>query len=326
MSGQAHAFWVTGPGTGAILPEPLAEPRPGEVTVRACWSGISRGTESLVFAGRVPPSEWERMRAPFQAGAFPAPVKYGYASVGLVEAGPAELLGRHVFVLFPHQTRYHVPASAVRVVPDNVPPSRAVLAANLETAVNGIWDAAVQPGDRVTVIGGGTVGCLVTWLAARIPGCEVTLVDVNPARAGIADSLGAAFATPETAIEGADIVIHASGHPAGLALGLRLAGLEARVVEMSWYGDTPVPLALGGAFHARRLSILSSQVGRLPATHQARWDYDRRMQLALRLLQEPALEALITGEDDFDALPAVMARLTAAPGNALCHRIRYSQD
>ena len=291
--------------------------------MRALFSGVSRGTEALVFQGRVPASEHDRMRAPFQEGAFPAPVKYGYASVGTVERGPRALEGRRVFTLYPHQTRYVVPQGCVTVLPDDVPPQRAVLAANLETAINGVWDARPHVGDRVAVVGAGTVGCLVAWIAARIAGCDVELVDVNPQRKSIAGALGVRFAEPASAAEGADVVIHASGAASGLALALRLAAFEAVIVELSWYGDQAVPVALGEGFHTRRLTLKSSQVGSVAATQRARWDTTRRMQLALSMLADPALDALITGESDFDALPEVMATLASAPGDTLCHRIRY---
>jgi threonine dehydrogenase-like Zn-dependent dehydrogenase len=323
MTAAARAFWITAPGQGEIRDETLPPAGPGDAVVRARFSGISRGTESLVFAGRVPESEWARMRAPFQAGDFPAPLKYGYSSVGVVEAGPQALCGRTVFVLHPHQTRYVVPADWLHVVPDGVPPARAVLAANLETALNGVWDADIRPGDRVAVVGGGTVGCGVAWLAARIAGCEVELVDVDPARAAVAHALGVAFATPESAAREADVVVHASGAPEGLRLALDLAGDEARVTELSWFGDREVTLPLGGAFHARRLQLVSSQVGRVAAVRRARWDTRRRLALALRLLQDPVLDVLITGESPFEDLPQAMARLASAPGGALCHRIRY---
>jgi threonine dehydrogenase-like Zn-dependent dehydrogenase len=263
------------------------------------------------------------MRAPFQAGAFPAPVKYGYASVGEVERGPRELIGRQVFALYPHQTRYLVPAASVFLLPDALPSARAVLAANVETAINGLWDARPHVGDRIAVIGAGTVGCLIAWIAGQIAGCDVELIDINPRRAALADALGVRFARPEQAADDADVVIHASGSPAGLALALRIAGFEATIVEMSWYGDHAVPLALGEGFHARRLTLASSQVGRVAASQRSRWDTRRRMHLALTLLTDDALDVLITGESPFDALPQVMAELAAAPGDALCHRIRY---
>ncbi len=324
MPDEARAFWVAAPGRGEIREEALRPPGEGEVVISALYSGISRGTEALVFSGRVPPSEWDRMRAPFQEGTFPAPVKYGYSMVGRVEHGPDALTGRIVFVLHPHQTRFIVPAGDVHVLTDGIDPRRVVLAANLETALNGVWDAMPHLGDRIAVIGAGTVGCLAAWLLSRIPGCDVELIDINPRRAAVALALGVRFAEPPAAAVDADLVIHASGAPEGLELALRVAGVEARIVELSWYGDRTVPLSLGSAFHARRLTIASSQVGRIPPSQRARWDNRRRMQLVLALLRDPHLDALISGESPFEELPEVMATLAQAPGDTLCHRIRYS--
>jgi len=322
----ADAYWLLAPGLGGIRSEPLPGSEPGDALVRTLFSGISRGTESLVFRGEVPPSEYQDMRAPFQVGDFPGPVKYGYSSVGVVETGPEDLLGGLVFCLYPHQTRYRVPARALHPLPEGVPPGRAVLAANLETAVNGFWDAAPRVGDRIAVIGGGTLGCLVAWLAGRIPGCQVELIDTNPRRASIAKALGVTFAAPESATPEADRVIHASGAPAGLALGLALAGFEAMVLELSWYGTRQVALPLGESFHRRRLTLRSSQVGSVATAQRARWDHRRRLGLALSLLTDPALDRLITGEDAFADLPEVQARLARDPGDTLMHRIRYDSS
>jgi threonine dehydrogenase-like Zn-dependent dehydrogenase len=331
----ARAFWIVEPGRGAIHEERLAPPGPGEVLVRAEFSGISRGTESLVFGGHVPPSEYDRMRAPFQSGDFPAPVKYGYCSVGVVEDGDAGWRDARIFALYPHQTRYVIPSTAANRIPDAVPSGRAVLAANMETAVNGCWDADPQKSDRVTVIGAGTVGCLVAWVVQATIGCDVELVDINPDRAAIAERLGVRFVgtaltphgtsgadTPRPTIE-RTILIHTSGSEAGLRMALDLAAPDGTIVEMSWFGDRQVALPLGGAFHSRRLTIKSSQVGSLPPARRAEWDYRRRLALALDLLTDPVHDVLISGESPFDDLPAVMPRLLAAPGGTLCHRIRY---
>jgi NADPH:quinone reductase-like Zn-dependent oxidoreductase len=320
---RARAFWLAEPGRGEIRTEPLPAPAAGEAVVRTLYSGISRGTESLVFLGKVPESEHARMRAPFQAGEFPAPVKYGYCNVGLVERGPPAVEGRHVFCLYPHQTRYVVPATALTVLPDDVPPARAVLAANLETAVNALWDASPRIGDRIGVVGAGTVGCLVAWLAARIVGAEVELIDVDPRKTAVAAALGVPFRSPEAAARDLDVVLHTSAAATGLATALELAGFEATVVELSWYGASAPAIPLGGAFHSRRLTLKSSQVGSVASAQRARWDYSRRMALVLRLLAHAELDALISGESRFDELPAVLARLATAPGYTLCHRIVY---
>ena len=318
----ASRFEVQTPLRGALVETPLPAPGDGEVLVRSLYSGISRGTEGLVFRGEVPPSQYQAMRAPFQVGEFPGPVAYGYMNVGEVIDGPAALVGRPVFCLHPHQDYYVVPADAVVPLPTAVPAARAVLAANMETAVNGVWDGAPGPGDRINVIGAGVIGHLVAWLCTAIPGTRVTLVDTLPQRRDSAAALGLTFATtpPE---EPADLAFHASGSAEGLRTALEHTAMEATVVELSWYGDRAVPTPLGEAFHARRLQLRSSQVGHVPPHRAPRWSHRRRMELALALLEEPALDSLITGESPFTALPEIMQSLSASPAGNLCHRIRY---
>jgi NADPH:quinone reductase-like Zn-dependent oxidoreductase len=313
----AHAFWLSAPGLGEIRPVTLPEPGSDDVVVRALRSGVSRGTETLAFRGAVPP------RAPFQEGEFPGPVKYGYLSVGAVEEGPAELRGRTVFCLYPHQTAYVVPAGAVTVVPDDVPLSRAVLAGTVETAVNALWDAAPLVGDRVAVVGAGMVGCCVARLLARFPAVEVTLVDVDASRADVAAALGVGFARPEDAVGGCDLVVHTSATSAGLQRSLELLAPEATVLDLSWYGDDEVRLSLGGAFHSGRLGLRASQVGTLSPARSGRRTTGDRLALALELLRDDAFDALLSGESRFEDLPAVMARLAAGDLPALCHTITY---
>jgi threonine dehydrogenase-like Zn-dependent dehydrogenase len=323
MEPTARAFWLASPGHGEIRDVALPAPAEGEVLVRTLFSGVSRGTETLVFRGGVPESQHASMRAPFQDGDFPAPVKYGYLSVGRVEEGPASLLGRTVFCLYPHQTRYVVPVSAVTVVPDAVPASRAVLAGTVETAVNALWDAAPLIGDRIAVVGGGMVGCSVAALLARFPGVRVQLVDADPARADIARALGVDFALPEDADGERDLVVHASATEAGLTRSLELLAQEGTVLELSWYGDRRVSLPLGEAFHSRRLVVRSSQVGSVSPRARTGRTYADRLALALELLAEPAFDALITGECGFDELPDVMAKLASGSMPGLCHRVVY---
>ena len=312
------------PGRADIRDEPLPPLADGQVRVRTLHTGVSRGTEGLVFRGEVPASESQRMRAPFQSGEFPGPVKYGYVNVGVVEAGPADLLGRTVFCLYPHQTVYQVPADAVTPLPYGVPSARAVLAANLETAINALWDAAPRLGDRIAVVGGGTLGLLVAWLAARLPGCEVQVVDTEVGRAEVAAALGAGFALPMDARTDADLVVHTSGQGAGLATALRLAAFEATVLELSWYGNRAVPVPLGEAFHSQRLTLKSSQVGQVATAQRGRWSHRRRLELALSLLTDPVLDRLITHSAPFHELPQVLERLSTGAPDTLCHRIDYS--
>jgi threonine dehydrogenase-like Zn-dependent dehydrogenase len=321
--GTAAAFWVTEPGRGQIRPVRLPEPGPDDVLVRTLRTGVSRGTETLVFGGHVPESQYATMRAPFQEGDFPGPVRYGYLNVGVVERGPGALVGRTVFCLYPHQTAYVVPAAAVTLVPEGVPAARAVLAGTVETAVNALWDARPLIGDRVAVVGAGMVGCCVARLLASMPGVTVTLIDVDESRSAVAAALGAGFALPGDATGGLELVVHTSGTSAGLQTSLELLAPDGEVLELSWYGDAPVSVSLGGSFHARRLAIRASQVGAVAAARRGRRTHAERLALALDLLLDPAFDVLLTGESRFEDLPEVMAELAQGATRTLCRSIIY---
>ena len=325
---ECAAFWVTQPGRGEIRTERLLPPVEGEILVRTVHSGISRGTESLVYNGRVPVSQYDQMRCPFQAGTFPGPVKYGYASVGVVEAvGPgvaSDWLAERVFCLHPHQDKYNVAVGDVVRIPAEVPDCRAVLAANMETAVNGLWDAGPLIGDRVAVVGAGAVGCLAATLAGGIPGLRAELVDVNLSREEIAAQLGVGFATPAEATGNADIVLHASGREGGLRTSLSLAGFEGRVVELSWFGDGAIRVPLGAEFHSKRLSIVASQVGHVAPARRARRTRSERLSFALSLLADPRYDCLVSEPCSFADLPVVMAGLAGGAGDIVCQTVSYS--
>jgi NADPH:quinone reductase-like Zn-dependent oxidoreductase len=323
----AHALYYVGTRHAIIRDVDnsvqLASQSAPSVLIRTLYSGISRGTERLVFEGRLPPSEWQRMRAPFQEGEFPFPVKYGYAAVGVVVAGPAEMLGRTVFALHPHQDRFQLPANAVLPLPVGVPPLRATLAANMETALNALWDSELKADDTATVIGAGVLGCLIAYLLAR-QGRAVTLVDIVPDRAAIATSLGVRFASPEEAPKGAQVIFHTSASQAGLCLALNIAGFEARIVEASWYGDHEVALPLGAAFHSQRLRIISSQVGHVAPAFRADTSHRARLAKALTLLDDARLDALITEIIPFDAAPEALSRILAPAAPGLFTAIHYN--
>lgn len=321
----ARAIWYARKDVAELRAAPLPRPQPGEAQVRTLFSGISRGTERLVFHGAVGQSEWERMRGPNQEGAFPFPVKYGYCATGVVEVGPGDLVGKTVFCLHPHQDFFNVPVAALVPVPDEVPARRATLTANMETALNALWDGGAGPGDRIVVVGAGVVGLLVTSLAARLPGAEVTTVDVDAARRPLVEALGARFALPGEAPGDADLVLHASATAAGLATAINCAGFEGTIVEMSWYGDKPVQVDLGGAFHSRRLRIVSSQVGHVATSRRPRWTYRRRVEAAVRLLALPALDQLVAEEIAFEDAPRELPRILAASAHGLAPVIRYPQ-
>ncbi|KIQ03479.1 dehydrogenase [Agrobacterium tumefaciens] len=319
----ARALWIESAGQCAMKDENLRSAlEPHEVLVRSLYSGISRGTESLVFNGGVPQSEFDRMRGPHMIGDFTFPLKYGYSSVGMIEDGPAELLGRPVFCLHPHQDFFVTTQDMVTPLPDNLEPERAVLAANMETALNIVWDALIQPGDRVAVFGSGVVGTLVASLSSRIAGTETTLVDVNPDRRKHVEAMDIRFVEAGDLDGEFDVLINASASSAALANAIEHAGTEGRIVEASWYGEGTVTIPLGGAFHSKRLSLVSSQVGSIPAFRKARWTFGRRMAKALELLRDDRLDHLISGETSFDDLAAGYPRILSSQ-DTLCHRIRY---
>lgn len=326
MAHDAHAFWIRASGIGEIRPVRVADPSDGQVLVRTLKTGISRGTESLVFRGSVPLSQQDTMRAPFQEGEFAFPVKYGYLNVGVIEDGPAHLRGRSAFCLYPHQTSFVVDASAVTVLPDDVPADRAVLTGTVETAINALWDARPLIGDRVSVVGAGMVGCAVARLLAGFPGVSVELVDVNPHRAAVADALGVAFALPSAAQDGRDLVIHASATSAGLQTSLDLLASEATVIDLSWYGDQTVTVSLGGAFHSRRLGVRASQVGHVSPSVAGRRTSSDRLALAAELLRDDAFDALLTGHSPFADLPDTMRRVSTGELPAICHVIDFPED
>lgn len=318
----AKALWIVGQAQAEIRPESIDPPGDGAVLVTTLFSGVSRGTERLVAEGRVPESARGDMRAPFQAGDFPFPVKYGYAAVGVVTHGPQDLQDLTVFCLHPHQDRFVVPATAVHPVPAAVPPARAVLAANMETALTIVWDAEIAPGDRVAVIGAGVVGLLCAHIARSIAGTDVTLVDVDPAKKAVADDLGLSFRLADAAPVEQDVVIHASASEAGLRTAIGCAAFEGLIVEASWYGDRTVSVPLGGRFHSHRLRIVSSQVGHVPAGRSRRWPYSRRLAVALSLLSDPRLDRLVAARSPFETAAEDHPRVVAAP-DTLCHVYQY---
>ncbi|MFT4096231.1 MAG: zinc-binding alcohol dehydrogenase [Rhodoblastus sp.] len=312
----ARALWHVAPGRAELRAHALPAPGEGEILARTLFSAISRGTERLIFNGGVPESEYAAMRGPLQDGDFPYPVKYGYCAVARIEAGPRDLVGRTVFAMHPHQDFFVAPVSLVAPVPNPVPLARAVLAANMETALNALWDSGAGPGDRIAIFGGGAVGLLIAFLSAGLPGADVTLIDPEASRASIADAFGARFSANADAVRDADVVFHASATSAGLSAAIAACGNEARLVEMSWYGDRAVEAPLGGAFHAKRLQIVASQVGQVSPSHRPRWSHARRLAKALDLLCDARLDMLIGERVPFLRLADEMPHLLApgAPG------------
>jgi threonine dehydrogenase-like Zn-dependent dehydrogenase len=307
---EARALWTVSPGQAELRSESLPPPSPGEVQVESWYSGISRGTERLVFHGLVPLSEQQRMRAPFQQGEFTGPVKYGYANVGrIVSPGPRH--GQMVFSLFPHQDRFNIPETAAHPIPDGLPPRRAILAANMETALNAVWDAQPMLGDAISVVGVGLVGSLLCALLGRIPGVNLEAVDTNAGAGQRVAQLGARFAPPGEACADRDLVFHTSASEQGLRHALQTCRNGGKIVELSWYGSREVKLPLGADFHSRRLQLVSSQVS-VVSEKKPGWTYSRRMALALDLLADQRLDALMGPTVSFDALADDFAGLLTA--------------
>ncbi len=321
---SARALWYEAPHRARLRAETLRKPRADELLVETRWSALSRGTERLVFSGLVNPANGARMRAPMQDGDFPFPVKYGYCTVGQVVEGDSAFLGRDVFVLHPHQDRFVVGKDDVVLVPDAVPARRATLAASMETALNALWDSGAGAGDRIVVVGAGLIGLLIAFLAAGLPGAEVTAVDPDPARGALATAFGARFSTDSATVGEADVVFHTSASSAGLTDAIACCAMEASLVEVSWYGDTAVTVCLGGAFHAKRLRLVSSQVGALPPLRVARWTHTRRLMKALDLLADPRLDALISEEVAFADLPGALGRILGGDPAGVATVVRYS--
>jgi threonine dehydrogenase-like Zn-dependent dehydrogenase len=319
----ALALWYVAPRKVELREERLSAPETGEVRVRALWGAISRGTEALVFNGCVPTAEFDRMRSPHMGGKFPFPVKYGYSVVGSIELGPEQLIGRPAFVLHPHQTLFNVPLRNVMPLSDSLPVQRAVMAANMETALNAVWDGTPAPADRVAVVGAGTVGILVAFLCSSLAAAEVTLIDVEPTRAEIARKLGIAFASPHDSPVDCDVVFHASATTSGLSTALACAGVETKIIELSWYGNRSVEAPLGAAFHSQRLRLISSQVGEVARSHRARRTRERRLAAALELLLDERLDALLSPPMSFSELPTRLAGVLDAKNSVICQVINY---
>lgn len=312
----ARALWLDAPGRAVLrdteLP-PLAE---GWSRLQAIASAISPGTERLVATGRVPAEVAETMRCPYMEGAFPFPVKYGYSLVGRLDDG------RIAHVLHPHQEVAHVRTADLRIVPDDVPPERATLAANLETAVTALWDARIAPGERALVIGFGIVGSVVARLLTRVAGVEVDVLEPDATKRGLAQRMGFhAIAEPGSDY---DIAFGASGAPEEVQIALDAIGAEGRVVALSWLGTREVRLQLGGTFHSGRKQLISSQVSHIPPHMRARWDYARRTRLVFALLRDPIFDEHITRAVAFDELPRFYEELCAGGAGGLSIAVRYS--
>ena len=305
---RARAFWLAAGGRGLIRAEALPDPPADWCVVKTRFSAVSPGTERLVALGRVPVSLREEMRCPYMGGHFPFPVKYGYSLVGEVVSGPADLRGRAVHVLHPHQDICVVRREDVRPLPAGLPAERATLASNLETAVTAVWDSGAVLGERALVVGFGIVGSLIARLLSLSPGIDLEIVEPRRDRRMLAERMGFK-AFPEPGPGAFDLAFDAGGTPAGLQAAIDRVGVEGRVVAVSWFGARPVPLVLGGSFHSRRKRIVASQVSRIPGFLAPRWDVRRRTELVFRLLDRPEFDLHLSPPIPFSGLPELFRAL-----------------
>lgn len=320
---MGRELWFEAPRAARLRDAAPLVAGPGEIVARAIASGISRGTELLLYRGEGP--------TPFDPsmGAATYPCRYGYAWVGEVTSagdGAGLGIGQRIFALAPHGDEHRADARSVRAIPDGIPATRATLAANLETGVNAAWDARVGLGDRALVVGGGVVG-LACALAAARSGADVTVVEPAGHRRDAALAIGAARAVAtDGELDGRfDVVFEVTGRPESLTSAIERAADEARVVIASFYGARIAPVPLGDAFHRRRLSLVSSQVSRIPPERAARWDHARRFELVLALLQDARLDAMIDPPRPFERAAEVYAELDARPAEGLHATFAYGR-
>lgn len=323
---EARALWHDGRQKSSIRKEELHPLQEGWCEIQTVFSSISPGTESLVARGKVPGEVQGDMACPYMGGEYPFPVKYGYSLVGEVVAGSRDMKGKMVHVLHPHQTRCRVREEDVYPVPPAVPAERATLASNMETAVNALWDSGATIGDRVLVVGFGTVGSLVTRLVSGLPGVRVQVVDTDTEKVKLAGQMGFEASTPDGGEGGTgfDLVFHTSGTGKGLQAAVDRVGFEGLVVDLSWYGNRKVSLALGGTFHTGRKKIVSSQVSYVAAGKRSRWDRNRRKELVFSCLEDAGYDAHLTSAVSFEDLPELFRTLRNSPARELSYLVTYT--
>lgn len=323
---QPTALWHLSETHSEIRQIPSVLFLEGYCEIKALYSLISTGTERLVASGKVPEELHASMQVPYMEGSFSLPVKYGYSLVGEVVDGPENLKRKIVHLLHPHQDYCVVLAEDVFVIPREIPSQRAILASNLETALNALWDSGVSAGDKVMVAGFGIIGSLVVRLLTLMPAVQVMVIDTDPNRKKLAETMGFSTAHAEELDADFDLAFHCSGHETGLQTCIDKAGPEGKVIEMSWYGNKPVTLNLGGTFHSQRKSIISSQVSSLPASKQARWNFYRRKQVVFELLKNPAFDQHIAATIAFQELPALFEKIRKGQTDALSYGVSYGKE
>jgi len=291
-------------------------PATGEVRIQTLFSGISHGSEMMVYRGEIPADLSLDATLPSLQGNFSFPIKYGYASTGrIIDVGEGVNgleAGDLVFAFNPHETCYTVPATVVIKLPEGLDPKHGIFAANVETALNALLDAAPRLGERAVIIGQGVVGLLITQLVRKAGASLIVTSDMYAKRRALSQKAGANLVVDPateslddrvyemTGGAGADVVIEVSGEPRALNDAIKITAQEGRVVVVSWYGTKRADLALGSDFHRKRLTLRSSQVSNLDPSLAPRWTIARRRQLAASYLSELLLEELISNVVPFE--------------------------
>ncbi len=307
---DAHALWHVDPAHSVLRQQTLGKLTPGECLVKTRFSMVSLGTERLVCKGGMSPEAYGPMTVPYMQGAFSFPLTYGYSLTGEVIDGPQEWLGERVHAMHPHQDLCVIHSHDLTVVPGNVPLDRAVLASNLETAVNGVWDGQPIMGQRVLVIGYGLIGALIAHLVKPIPGIELHIHDIRGSRKELAIANGHhVWDAAESQPGDYDLIFHTSASSAGLQFAIDHTREEGRVIEMSWYGNQTVNLDLGASFHYGRNRIISSQVSRIASPALPHFDHHRRKSLIFQLLADDAYHKFLGEGIVFDQSPSFFSDL-----------------
>lgn len=303
-----------------LTPHKLPVPSEGQLIIKSRYSMISTGTEKVITTQVLDPDLALKMAIPYQKGAMTNTFTYGYSLVGEV-ISEGEFQGEKVHVMHPHQDFAVVYTNDVRVLPRDIDPKLATLISNMETAVNAVWDAQVELGDRVLIQGYGTIGALVASILQKYPGLDLHVHDIDPQKAELIASHGLSVYDMEE--EEFDLVFNTTGSEIALEEAFKFARLEGTIIELSWYGAKRVSLELGESFHYGRKRLICSQVSHIPNRKQPNWNYENRKDLVIRLLQELDPTYLLGHEINFQDAPEFYHKLRSGDVKELSTIINY---
>lgn len=323
---SAESFWIRKKNNSFIKKHSISIPQNNEVLVKTIYSGISYGTEKIVYSGNVPKSQRSLMRCPYQEGEFGSNVKYGYMNVGKVMNGPSKLVNRYVYTLYPHQTQYVLPLEELTFIPKLIPIKRCLLTANMETAINAMWDTLPTCGDKILIIGAGIVGFLMAYILMTIIGIEILLIDTDKEKSKIAKIFGIKFSCSIPKSYNANIIYECSGNPSVIDILSSHVNDETVICIMSWYGNSVSNINFGNEFFSKRTKILFSQVAKVSHNRDKYWNNKKRKDLAISLLNDDKLDNLIEKDMiSFHDLPEFFSN-TARHNKFFCKVIDYGEE